>query len=68
MLCVCKNLGVSPDYVLHSLTFENLILYSHATPVYAFTEGSDHSHWNDRLDANLPGSITLPDGLVTNPF
>lgn len=68
MLCVCKNLGVTPDYVLHALTFENLILYSHATPVYSSTEGSDASHWDNRLDANKPGNITLPDGLVTEVF
>lgn len=67
MLSTCKNLGVGPDYVLHSLTFENLILYSHATPVFPNAE-EERRHFDARLDANTPGAITLPDGLVTEPF
>ncbi|MBR4366953.1 MAG: hypothetical protein IKP43_09255 [Bacteroidaceae bacterium] len=68
MLSVCKNLGVTPDYVFHSLSFENLLLYCHATPVYPIAEGNDDSRWSSRHDANTPGNITLPDGLVTDPF
>lgn len=63
-----KNLCVSPDYVLYGLTFENLILYSHAMPVYTGEESHEEALWDDRLDANTPGRITLPDGIVTNPF
>ncbi|MBR3456060.1 MAG: hypothetical protein IKH26_12140 [Bacteroidaceae bacterium] len=65
---MCKNLGVPPDYVLYTLSFENLLLYCHATPVYSLAENNANAHWNDRLDANTPGCITLPDGLVINPF
>ena len=63
-----KNLCVCPDYVLHELTFENLILYSNAMPVYDSSDPREEPHWDERLDANTPGRIALPDGIVTDPF
>lgn len=67
ILGVCKNLGVSPDYVLHQMTYENVIMYGFATPVY---DPDDKNDWDPSLDANDPSNIKNGNesGVVTNPF
>jgi len=65
ILGACKNLGVTPDYVLHSMTYENMIMYGFATPIY----DSDEDDWDESLDANNPNNFKgLAEGDVTNPF
>jgi hypothetical protein len=57
-----KLLGVSLEYVLWEMTWENLVLYSHACPVYG------GGGWDERKDANDPCNSVGGDGLVTDPF
>jgi hypothetical protein len=66
ILGACKNLGVTPDYVLHSMTYENMIMYGFATPTYDLDDKDD---WDESLDANNPDNFKgLAEGDVTNPF
>lgn len=65
ILGVCKNLGVTPDYVLHSMTYENMIMYGFATPTY----DDEKDDWDESLDANNPENFKgASEGVVTNPF
>ena len=61
---MATNIGVSPHYILHDMTWENLIMYGYATPVY----DSEKDEWDDRLDANNPKNNKLTTGVVKNPF
>lgn len=66
ILGACKNLGVTQDYVLHSMTYENMIMYGFATPTYDLDDKDD---WDESLDANNPDNFKgLAEGDVTNPF
>ena len=66
ILGACKNLGVTPDYVLHAMTYENMIMYGFATPTYDLDDKDD---WDESLDANNPDNFKgLAEGDVTNPF
>jgi len=51
-----KNLGVSPDYVLNEMSYENLIMYGNATPTYD-SERTEEK-WDDSLDANNPANFS----------
>lgn len=44
----------TPDYVLHGVSFANLMLYAAATPTYYTSRDND---WNPALDANTPGNF-----------
>lgn len=59
-----KLLGVSPEYVLWEMTWENVVLYSQACPTY----GCGEREWDPGKDANDPGNPMGSDGLVTDPF
>lgn len=48
-----KNLNTTPEHVLYEMSFENMILYSAATPAY----GDEQSDWDDGLDANNPDNF-----------
>lgn len=51
-----KNLGVSPDYVLNEMSYENLIMYGNATPTYDSEKTEEK--WDDSLDANNPANFS----------
>ena len=60
---MASNIGVTPDYILHQMTWENLILYGYATPTY------DDDDWDESIDANNPKNASrFKEGIVTNPF
>lgn len=66
ILGMCKNLGVTPDYVLHGMTYENLIMYGYATPTF---DDDDSTAFDESKDANNPNNFkNLKEGIVTNPF
>ncbi len=68
ILAMCKNVGVTPHYVLHETTYENLVLYGYATPVY---DSDDKDEFDERIDANDPRlAERLMGGTrkVVNPF
>lgn len=68
ILGMCKNLGVSPDYVLYEMTYENLIMYGYATPTYD-EEDEKGIKFDESKDANNPDNFKhLKAGIVTNPF
>jgi hypothetical protein len=56
VLGMVKNLGVSPDYVLNEMSYENLIMYGNATPTYD-SERTEEK-WDDSLDANNPANFS----------
>lgn len=67
ILGMCKDLGVTPEYVLHEMTYENLLMYGYATPVLDLEDKKDD--WDPALDANNPeNNREQSDGIVTNPF
>lgn len=53
ILSWAKNLNVTPDYVLYEMTYENLIMYSAATPQF----DDEKDEWDDSLDANNPDNF-----------
>lgn len=65
VLGMVKLLGVSPDYVLWEMSWENLVLYSHACPAYGRV---DDGGWDTSKDANDPVNSLGGDGVVTDPF
>lgn len=48
-----KNLNVSPDYILYDISYENVIIYTRATPQY----DDEKQEWDERLDANNPNNF-----------
>lgn len=63
ILGMASNIGVTPDYILHKMTWENLLMYGYATPVY---DADDD--WDESLDANNPKNFMNKEGKVKNPF
>jgi hypothetical protein len=51
-----KNLGVSLDYILNEMSYENLIMYGYAIPSYE-PKSKEEKDWDDRLDANNPNNF-----------
>lgn len=45
-----KNLGISPDYILNELSYENLIMYGYSLPTY--NSDGETDEWDDSIDAN----------------
>ena len=65
---MCKNMGCTPDYVLHEMTYENLCLYGYATPTYD-PDYDEEKEWNPALDANDPSNFGgVKDEIIKNPF
>lgn len=48
-----KNLNMKPSEVLYDVSYENLLLYSKATPCYDDVKDD----WDDSIDANDPGNF-----------
>lgn len=44
---------MTPDYVLYEMSYENLTLYTAATPQY----DDEKDDWNPALDANNPDNF-----------
>lgn len=64
---MASNLGVTPDYILYEVTWENLILYGYATPSYLDEDSKED--WDPSLDANNPElTDRFKSGYVVNPF
>jgi hypothetical protein len=64
VLGASKNLGVTPDYILYGMTYENLILYSMTIPEMDFDKDKkkENDRWTeecDRLDANVPDNKNI---------
>lgn len=46
----------TPEYILHGISYRNLILYSSAAPSYGDSkDGNDE--WDDSIDANNPDNF-----------
>ncbi len=67
MLGASKNLGVTPDYILYEMTYQNLVMYSMTIPEVDFDkdkkkEKNQDDRWTDecdRLDANNPDNKNI---------
>jgi hypothetical protein len=61
---VAKNYSLTPDYVLHEMSYANMILYSSVIPSYDDLKKSrdkkqeDGPKYDERLDANNPKNFT----------
>lgn len=72
VLGVCKNIGVTPDYILYEMTYENVLMYSHATPTYEsdddITDDNKKNGFRPELDANNPDNFNNldDDDMVTD--
>lgn len=52
--------GISIHDVLYTWSFENLLLFSRATPSYETNnEEKEKIEWDDRLDANNPENFPI---------
>lgn len=49
--------GTTPDYILHGISYQNLLLYNSASPSYDLEKKSEEREWDDRLDANNPDNF-----------
>lgn len=50
-----KNLGISLDYILNELSYENLIMYGYSLPTY--NSDGETDEWDDSIDANNPDNF-----------
>lgn len=56
-----KNLGITPHAALWDYSYESLVMYARATPVFDGAEdGADE--WDEALDANDPRNTRATDG------
>jgi hypothetical protein len=63
ILGVCKNIGCTPDYAMHQMSYANVILFSRATPTYDdVKESNDKKKFDESLDANNPANINIIGG------
>lgn len=53
---MAKSFGVSFDYVLYDLSYDNLLLYGFATPSYNSKKKTEEP-WDDSIDANNPDNF-----------
>lgn len=54
---VCKNLTLTPDYVLHEMSYTNIMMYSSVLPSYEDyknSKQSDRPKFDASKDANNP--------------
>ena len=51
-----QALHATPDYILHGISYENLLLYSQASPSYN-TDKKQEEEWDDSIDANNPDNF-----------
>lgn len=51
-----KNLNVPVETVLYDMSWQNLVLYSSATPQYN-DEKDSKKEWDESLDANNPDNF-----------
>ena len=58
---VCSSLGVTPDYVLYEMTWQNTLMYGYAQPNY------DDDDWDESINANNPKN-NFKEAVVKNPF
>ena len=58
---MCSALGVTPDYVLYEMTWQNVLMYGYAQPNY------DDDDWDESIDANNVNN-NFKEGVVKNPF
>lgn len=47
----------TPDYILHGISYNNLLLYNSASPSYNSKEKKEEKPWNESLDANNPDNF-----------
>jgi hypothetical protein len=50
-----QSFHCTPDYVLHGISYKNLMLYGSAAPSYD-TDKKD-ADWDDSIDANIVGNF-----------
>ncbi len=53
MLGWAKNLNATPSQILYDISYENLVMYTKATPYYDDVK----DEWDDALDANNPDNF-----------
>ena len=55
-----QGLGIPIDDVLHKWSYENLLLFSRATPSYGSDKNEEsEDKWDESLDANNPENFTI---------
>lgn len=50
-----QALHCTPEYILHQISYENLVLYSSAAPSYDIKDKEEE--WDDSIDANNPDNF-----------
>lgn len=50
-----QSLNATPEYILHEISYQNLVLYSSAAPSYSSKEKEEE--WDDSIDANNPDNF-----------
>lgn len=50
-----QALHATPEYILHGISYKNLLLYSQASPSYNTADKQEE--WNDGIDANNPDNF-----------
>ena len=51
-----QALHCTPEYILHQISYENLVLYSSAAPSYDIKD-KEEEEWDDSIDANNPDNF-----------
>lgn len=51
-----QTFHATPDYILHGISYQNLILYGNAAPAY-ITKTAEEEEWDDSIDANNPDNF-----------
>ena len=52
-----QSTGIPVYDVLYKWSFENILLFSRATPSYDVEEEKEEKEWDERLDANNPDNF-----------
>lgn len=50
----CSNLNITPEAALYDISYQNLLLFSSATPYY---DDEKEYKWDPKLDANNPDNF-----------
>lgn len=51
-----QALHATPEYILHGISYENLLLYNQASPSYD-TGKKQEEEWDESIDANNPDNF-----------
>lgn len=53
-----KALATTPEYILHEISYANLLLYGKATPDYSIKPDKKEREWDESLNADNPANTS----------